>query len=169
MSSDLFIKIDKENSSTNTTFTKDNAKSIFYEIPNTPVSVKKQRHRLNQIRNEIRKSINNTVTLRRKIEKEQQESSKKVQLNDTKLIQTVNGNVTYIKEDKKLKNKEKVCDVIYLKTIDNLLNAIKSELEFGRINSNFVDDHKYIEIFKDNVNKLSTHLNAKLKVSRSFK
>lgn len=161
----------KENSSTNTTFTKDSTKSIFYEIPNTPKSIKKRNVRLNsKIREEIRKSLNNTVTLRRTIERQQLEKQKqleKQQQQQQKVNNKDDNNATYIKEDKK--SKTKICDVIYLKTIDNLLNTINTELEFGKINSRFVDDRKYIEIFQENINKLNSHLQSKLRFNSGLK
>jgi len=157
------IEPNKGNLSINTTFTKNNhAKSVFYEIPNTPVSVKRKSriHQNAKIRDEIRKSLNNTVTLRKTIE-QQRERLREQKNRDS--------NATYIMEEKKPKKREKICDMIYLKTIDNLLNTVRSELDFGKINSRFADDHKYIEIFSDNISKLKTHLDAKLKFNAGLK
>lgn len=159
----------------------------------------KRKSRANsKIRDEIRKSLSSTVTLRRTFEKQQlerrqllekrltekkpkrpavNETTTKIELNETKstklnetttVLATNNG--TFVKTDeKKTKRKEKICDVVYLKTIDNLLNAINGRLEYGKINSNFKDDANYIDIFQENISKLSSHLHAKLKFNAGLR
>lgn len=182
----LRLRTDKENSSVNRTFEiKDNnAKAIFYEIPNTPVVSKRKSRANNKIKDEIRKSLNSTVTLRRTFERQQLERRQQVekrltekkpkrpttndQLNQITTVQA-NSNGTFVKNEKKSKSKEKICDVVYLKTINNLLNAINGHLDFGRINSNFRDDVNYIDIFQENISKLSSHLHAKLKFNAGLK
>lgn len=130
----------------------------------------KRKRRINsKIRDEIRKSLNSTVTLRKTIEieqlkRQQQKVSEKTVESNVKV-----NDGTFIKQYKKVKSKEKICDVVYLKTIDNLLNAINVRLEFGKINSNFKDDFKYIEVFQENVNKLASHLHSKLKFNAGLK
>ena len=87
-------------------------------------------------------------------------------LNQTTTV-SANSNGTFVKNERK--SKEKICDILYLKTIDNLLSAINGRLDFGRINSNFRDDANYIEIFQENIGKLSSHLHAKLKFNAGLK
>lgn len=129
--------------------------------------------------------MNNTVTLRKTIEKQleigiKENSSKSSNqatpaksINLTKTINTnqIDTNSTYVKEDKKekIKNKEKICDVIYLRTIDNLLSAVNTELDFGKFNHNFKDDINYINVFQENLTKLISHLQSKINYNAGLK
>lgn len=193
----LILPADKENASVNRTFEikENNAKMIFYEIPNTPVAAKRKSRANSKLRDEIRKSLSSTVTLRRTYEQAQErrqllekrltEKKPKRQarndktndkpndkLNETTTVLATRlpaSNGTFVKDERKAKNKEKICDVVYLKTIDNLLNAVKGRLESGKLNSNFKDDANYIDIFQENISKLSSHLHAKLKFNAGLK
>ena len=105
-----------------------------------------------------------------KQQNKQQDKSQVKQQNKQQVKQNAtesNGNSTYIKEEKK--SKEKICDVLYLKTIDNLLNTIQTELEFGKINSKYLDDRHYIQVFAENVNTISKHMRSKLKSNAGLK